>query len=275
MDVYALVGPSGTGKSHRAVLLANKLGAEVIIDDGLVITGSQIVAGVSAKKQPTRIGAIKTALFTEVEHMKTVIEYINRIKPAKILLLGTSTRMVDKIAERLILPVITEYVYIEQIASEKEIRKARRMRTQHSKHVIPAPTIEVRKSLPETIINPLQVFLRRKGYQGNKGWLEQSIVRPTFTMYGKLSISQGALRAIATHAAAAVPGVAEVKRLNIIRSEQEVSVEIEVILDLTSKINETSRDIQFRIKEYIETMTGLTIKSINVTVAGVKVQEIV
>lgn len=275
MDVYALVGPSGTGKSHRAVLLANKLGAEVIIDDGLVITGNQIAAGVSAKKQPTRIGAIKTALFTEAEHLKTVIEYINRTKPAKILLLGTSIRMVDKIAERLMLPLITEYVYIEQIASEKEIRKARRMRTQYSKHVIPAPTIEVRKSLPETIINPLQVFLRRKGYQGNKGWLEQSIVRPTFTMYGKLAISQGVLGAIATHAAAAVPGVAEVKRSHIIRSEQEVSVEIEVILDLTSKINETSRNIQFRIKEYIETMTGLTIKSINVTVAGVKVQEIV
>lgn len=275
MEVYALVGSSGTGKSHRAALLANKLGAEVIIDDGLVITGNQIAAGVSAKKQPTRIGAIKTALFTQEEHMKTVMECVSQLKPAKILLLGTSTKMVDKIAERLMLPVITEYVLIEQIASEKEIRKARRMRTQHSKHVIPAPTIEVRKSLPESIIDPLQVFLRRKGYQGNRGWLEQSIVRPTFTMYGKLTISQGALGAIATHAAAAIPCVAEVKRANIIRSEQEVTVEIEVILELTARINDTSRDIQISIKEYIETMTGLSIKNINVTVAGIKVQEIV
>ncbi|WP_407638092.1 Asp23/Gls24 family envelope stress response protein [Desulfotruncus alcoholivorax] len=207
--------------------------------------------------------------------MKAVIKCVDRLKPAKILLLGTSTKMVDKIAERLTLPAIKEYVLIEQIASEKEIRKARRMRTQHSKHVIPAPTIEVRKSLPETIIDPIQVFLRRKGYQGNRGWLEQSIVRPTFTMYGRLSISQGALGAIATHAAAAVPGVVEVKRSNIIRSEQEVTVEIEVILDITSKITDTSRDIQSKIKKYIETMTGLSIKSINVTVAGIKVQEIV
>lgn len=275
MKVYALVGSSGTGKSHRAVLLANTLGAEVIIDDGLVIAGNQITAGVSAKKQPTRIGAIKTALFTDEEHLKTVIEYISRLQPAKILILGTSTKMVDKIAERLLLPPISEYVYIEQIASEKEIRKARRMRTQHSKHVIPAPTIEVRKSLPETIIDPLQVFLRRKGYQGSKGWLEQSIVRPTFTMYGKLSISQGALVAIANHAAAAVPGVVEVKRSSIVRSEQDVSVEIEVILDLTTKITDTSRDIQFEIKKYIETMTGLSTRNINVTVAGIKVKEIV
>ena len=275
MEVYALVGSSGTGKSHRAVLLANKLGAKVIIDDGLVIAGNQIAAGISAKRQPTRIGAIKTALFTDDEHMKTVQNCLGRLKPDKILVLGTSTRMVEKIALRLALPAIKEYIPIEQIASEKEIRKARRMRTQHSKHVIPAPTIEVRKSLPETIIDPLQVFLRRKGYQGNRGWLEQSIVRPTFTMYGKLTISQGALGAIANHAAATVTGVVEVKRSNIIRSGQEVTVEIEVVLDLTSNITDTSRDVQLKIKQYLETMTGLSIKNINVTVAGIKVQEIV
>ena len=42
MTVYALVGPSGTGKSFRAKLLAQKYGIEVIIDDGLLIQQDKI-----------------------------------------------------------------------------------------------------------------------------------------------------------------------------------------------------------------------------------------
>ena len=33
MDVIALVGPSGTGKSHRALIVAHKYDADVIIDE--------------------------------------------------------------------------------------------------------------------------------------------------------------------------------------------------------------------------------------------------
>ena len=35
--VYALVGESGTGKSFRAKLVAQKYGIDMIIDDGLLI----------------------------------------------------------------------------------------------------------------------------------------------------------------------------------------------------------------------------------------------
>jgi len=274
METYALVGSSGTGKSHRAVIIANKYGAEVIIDDGLIIMGNQIVSGISAKKQPTRIGAIKTALFMDEEQIKLAKKSINSINPGKLLILGTSQKMVDKIAQRIGLPPIIEYINIEQIASEKEIRKARRMRTQHSKHVIPAPTMEVRKSLPETIIDPLQVFLRRKGYKDNRSWLEQSIVRPTFTLYGKLTISQGALGAISTYSALSISGVASVKRSNIIKGELGVTVEIEVIFDMKANLNRLSRDIQINVKDNLEKMTGLNVKNVNVTVSGIIVEEI-
>ena len=37
MDVIALVGPSGTGKSHRALWVAQQNGADAIIDDGILI----------------------------------------------------------------------------------------------------------------------------------------------------------------------------------------------------------------------------------------------
>lgn len=275
MEVYALIGPSGTGKSHRAVLLAHKLEAELIIDDGLIIKGNRIIAGISAKKQPTRIGAIKTALFSETDHCKKAVEAIKQTSPVKVLILGTSRKMAEKIASRLELPEIKEFISIEQIATEKEIRKARIMRTKYSKHVIPAPTMEVRKSLPETIIDPLQVFFKRKGYKGNRSWLEQSVVRPTFTMFGKLYISQGALGAIVTYAVTGIPGVAGVKKVGLVKDEQGVEVEVEVVLDFKFNLNDLSRDVQLAVKEQVEGMTGLTVKCVNVTVAGLKVEEII
>ena len=42
MDVIALVGPSGTGKSHRALLVAHKHQADAIIDDGILIKDGKI-----------------------------------------------------------------------------------------------------------------------------------------------------------------------------------------------------------------------------------------
>ena len=48
IQVYALVGESGTGKSFRAKLVAQKYRIDLIIDDGLVIKDDKIIAGYSA-----------------------------------------------------------------------------------------------------------------------------------------------------------------------------------------------------------------------------------
>ena len=59
MDVIALVGPSGTGKSHRALIVAHKYDADVIIDDGILIKEGKILAGRSAKHEKSRIMAVR------------------------------------------------------------------------------------------------------------------------------------------------------------------------------------------------------------------------
>ena len=63
MKVYALVGKSGTGKSYQAMNLCRDLDIEAIIDDGLFIYGNGILAGKSAKRQGTVIGALKPLCF--------------------------------------------------------------------------------------------------------------------------------------------------------------------------------------------------------------------
>ena len=84
ITVYALVGGSGTGKSYRAKLIAQKHGLEAIIDDGLLIRDDKILAGHSAKKEKTYLGAVRVALFDEKKHRDEIAKTIQKLKIKKI-----------------------------------------------------------------------------------------------------------------------------------------------------------------------------------------------
>jgi uncharacterized alkaline shock family protein YloU len=269
LEVFALVGPSGTGKSHRATIVAHQLEAQAIIDDGLLIQGNRILAGASAKRQPTRIGAIKAALFMEEKNAREIKDALAGMAPEKILILGTSVEMVERIAAKLELSAPKKILRIEDVASEKEIRKAKFIRTRFSKHVIPAPTLEVKKSFPGTLVDPLQVFLRKKGVPGKKDWLEQSVVRPTFTLHGKLTIANSALSAIAGHAAGSVSGISNAGRINVnVEQEGIVVIDIHPTVIFGYHIHEAAAELQRRVKQAVEDMTGLQVKEVNVHVKG-------
>ena len=124
MYICALVGPSGTGKSHRALWVAKEHNIDYIIDDGLLIRGNGVVAGKSAKREKTRVGAVKTAVFTDDEHAFEVSSALKRNKADRLLILGTSDGMVAKIAKRLGLHGIDETIYIQDISSQYEIQQA-------------------------------------------------------------------------------------------------------------------------------------------------------
>lgn len=62
MEVIAFVGPSGSGKSHRAIGVAHQYNCQGIIDDGLLIEGAKILAGTSAKSEQNRVQAVKRAI---------------------------------------------------------------------------------------------------------------------------------------------------------------------------------------------------------------------
>ena len=161
MEVIALVGPSGTGKSHRALFVANDYNIDGIIDDGLFIKDSKIVAGRSAKKEPNKIQAVKRAIFMDPGHAAEVREAIAAIKPERLLLLGTSTNMVRKIVDTLQLPSISKIIHIEDIATQSEIAKARESRMKEGKHIIPVPTIELKPHFSGYLIDPLEIFFRK------------------------------------------------------------------------------------------------------------------
>ena len=79
MKVYGLIGKSGTGKSFQAVNLCKERNIESIIDDGLFICRNKVVAGISAKRQKTKVGAVKTALFTDDDHRDETVAAIRKM----------------------------------------------------------------------------------------------------------------------------------------------------------------------------------------------------
>lgn len=144
MEVVAFVGPSGTGKSHRAIGVAHNNNCDAIIDDGLLIKGTKILAGTSAKNETNRIQAVKRAIFTEDDHADAVRSALATGGIHRLLILATSDNMIQKIVLRLGLPQPVKTVYIQQIASRQEMKKAKQMRLKDGKHIVPVPTVELK-----------------------------------------------------------------------------------------------------------------------------------
>ena len=226
IKVYAFVGPSGTGKSYRAQMVAGEYDIKYIIDDGILVKDNDIVAGSSAKKAPTKIETVKRALFKNEEQRKEMIKAFNKFKPKSVLILGTSDKMVEEIAKNLDLPKIEKTVYITDVATEEEINNARRVRTTEGKHVIPVPTFEIKKDFSGFLLDPLQIF-KSKG-SGEKPYIsEKSIIRPTFSYMGNYTISDTVFRQIIEYIASKTDSITEIIRVRVNKTENGPSIYVE------------------------------------------------
>lgn len=265
VKVYALVGKSGTGKSFRAGLVAKKNQIDLMIDDGLLIHNERIVAGKSAKKEDAYMGAIKTALFDNPAHKEEVRSKIKEIKFKKILLIGTSNKMVAKIAERLELPEISTYVQIEDIASKEEIETAIRSRTKEGKHVIPVPSIEVKRDYSHIFYDSIKVFFSRKK---KKDFVEKSVVRPRFHKkeIGAVSISEAALSQMVLHCIDEHSSNIKVKKIIVSQSQSGFNIGLFVNVSFGEQLSGNFHSLQKYITESIERLTGIIINQVDITI---------
>ncbi|MBS3969906.1 MAG: hypothetical protein KGZ94_12945 [Clostridia bacterium] len=276
MEVIALVGPSGSGKSHRALLVAHEYNIDIIIDDGLAIKGSQILAGISAKKQPTKVGAIKTALFSSQEHADDVKSIICKEKAKKILILGTSNEMVYRIAIRLNLPAPETIVYIRDIATEKEIEQAYNRRKKHGTHVVPAPTLAVKPRFSGLMIQPFKVLFSnslKDNVLSKPIHLEQTVVRPTFNYLGKFYIKDPALKDIIKYSVKKSGFYVRLTKIDIETRAEGIIIGIELLVKYgVYSIPMAIKKIQGIISADVEYMTAINVLSINVLVKSVYIE---
>ena len=272
IKVYAFVGPSGTGKSYRAQMVASEKGINFIIDDGLLIKDNEVVAGESAKKAPTKIATVKHALFLEEEEKTAVEKALKKYKPSKILILGTSDGMVQKIASNLDLPPISETIYINDVATEEEMQTARHIRVTEGKHVIPVPTFELKKDFSGFLLDPLQIF-KSKG-AGQKPYIsEKTIIRPTFSYLGNFTISDTVFRQIIEYLAEKMPEIYKVVRTRVTSTDAGPSIYMEVIVMYGSNIQEVLKEFKQKAKREIENLTAMNVESLEVVAKSLHVEQ--
>ena len=269
--MYAIVGPSGTGKSYRAQMVANENGISYIIDDGLLINENDVVAGNSAKKAPTKIETVKKAIFIDKKDRNEMREALRKIKPKSILILGTSDGMVEKIAENLGLPKPEKTIYINEVATETEIETAKRIRTTEGKHVIPVPTFEIKRDFAGYILDPLQIFKYRRN--DTPYISEKSIIRPTFSYLGKFTISDTVFRQITEYVAKKTEGIHRVSRVRVENTAGATNIYVEVYVIFGYNIVNVLRDFKQKVKKEIERLTTMNVQEVSVLAKGIHMPE--
>ena len=277
MDVIALVGPSSTGKSHRALWVAQKNGADAIIDDGILIKDGKVIGGTSAKKEKNRIMAVRRAIFVLPGHASDVRRAIAESQPRRILILGTSENMVQKIAKALKIGSVSKIIRIEDIASKKDMELAQYHRLRRGEHIIPVPTIELKPHFSGYLIDPIKSLFKTSSSKRRRLG-ERSIVRPVFSYYGKLVIDDSVIKSIVHIVAEKLEevyrvGTTHVKHLVNGDDDLGIMVTIEVVFSYGHAIAETMAALRKDLQVEIERMTGMVVHEIDILVKSLHVDK--
>ena len=267
VKVYALVGRSGTGKSYHSKLVAQKHHIDLIIDDGLLIKGDKILAGHSAKRDPNFLIAVKTAVFDDEAHRQEVEEALLKEKYKKILIIGTSEKMVDKIVKKLNLPPVCRTFHIEEVASQEEIETAMRIRYTEGKHVIPVPSIEITRNYPQIVYDSMKVFFgKKKPFQKKQGF-EKTIVRPEFSRPDKDTVNETTLIQMVRHCIDEYDKVIKVKKVRAtVGSDNSYDVTVTLQVPLKHYIGQTLGELQDYIADCIEKYGGIMVHQVSIEI---------
>lgn len=271
ISVMALVGESGTGKSFKSKLLAQKYGIDAIIDDGLLIQNDKILGGRSAKTEKTYMGAVRIALFDDKEHRDSVARILKKSRIKKILILGTSEKMVIKIATRLQLPPPSKIIKIEDIATREEIDKAIRSRQVEGKHVIPVPAIEIKRNYSQIFYDSIKVFFSKPAKllgkkNANAKTFEKSVVTPEFSKKGRVIISEAALTQMTMHCVQEFDSNIRVKKFSTKTNSRGYRLVITIDVPFGKQLTGEIYKLQQYIVDNIEKFTGILIEEVSIVI---------
>ena len=279
MEVYALIGASGTGKSHNANSVLEQYHIDMMIDDGLLIKDGKKMAGSSAKAEETTVAAVKRAIFHNPIHAAEVRERIGQLQPKKILILGTSEKMIDRITAALSLPPVKYKIFIQDIDTPEQIELAQTMRRE-GKHVIPLPSIEVKKDLPNYWIDSIFSFMTKKNKDKEKdkekdksklSSEDKCIVRPRFSQLGRLTISENAIEQIVRYNLNLQEEFDRSAKIQVDMNDFGVSIYCEMKIRYGVPIQAAIEQFQIHTIRDLDEMTNLTVLRIDVRITGITV----
>lgn len=271
MEIISFTGKSGTGKSYQAVGLSRRLRADAIIDDGLLIYKGRIVAGRSAKACASKAAAMRTALFNYEDQRNEVKEALERYKPARLMILGTSDRMVDWISKALDLHTADRRVYIEEVSTAEDREKASYSRNQRGEHVIPVPYMQIKKDFAGYFLDPIRRF-RNPSMPEGPAQSVSTIVRPAYSYAGKFQIAPAVLSDIVYITAERYHKHFRVADTYSNRNPGELDVVVVLHIFWKKRIMNQVGDFQKELKDQIQSMTAFSVRNINVQIRTVTVK---
>lgn len=217
------------------------------------------------------MGAVRVALFDDKDHRDEIARALKKAHIKKIMILGTSEKMANKIATRLQLPQPQKIIHIEEIATREEIEKAIKSRQVEGKHVIPVPSIEVKQSYSQIFSNTIKVFFRRNKLFSKKDMntgkvFEKSIVQPEFSKKGRIEISEAALIQMVMHCVYETDPAVRVKKMTIKTDSRGYKISIIIDVPFGTQLTGKIHKMQQYIIDKIESYTGILIEEVSIVI---------
>ena len=238
-----------------------------------------MIGGYSAKKEKNRIMAVRRAIFVLPGHASDVRRAIAESLPRRILILGTSENMVQKIAKALKIGPVSKIIRIEDIASKKDMELAQYHRLKKGEHIIPVPSIELKPHFSGYLIDPIKSFFKTSSSKRRRLG-ERSIVRPVFSYYGKLIIDDSVIKSIVHIVAEKLQEVYRVGATHvrhIVNGDDDLGivVSIEIVFAYGHAIAEAMAALRLELQKEIERITGMVVHEIDILVKSLHVDKAV
>ena len=263
IQVYAFVGPAGTGKSHRATHVAKQNGIDFIIDDGLVISRGRILAGRSAKSEINRLRAIRRAIFEYPEHRDEVVRYLTKHPPEKLMILATSEDMIGKITARLGLNAPVKTIHITDISTSEEIEAALRERREKKQHVVPVAKAQIQQNFAGKLVSQIRGFFRGRDKNENSS----TIVKPLFSFNGKVTIESDAILDLCRRLLELREHVRKIREIDLETYDDKIELSVELDLNLGNmSALSIAKTLQRKLRMGLSYFTGMEIKQVNIRV---------
>ena len=270
MKIYAFVGKTGTGKSFNAQRVAKDNDIDYIIDDAILIKGTKVIAGKSAKTEANFIASVKAAIFLDKTRAAEMKKVLNKENPDKLLILGTSDDMIQRITENLNLGKVYKTIRIEDVANKSQIDEARRSRTEDGKHVVPVPTLEIKKQFSGYFLDSLKSFgFFTKDGKSESVDVEKTIIRPTYSYLGNYTISDNVINQIIAFVVSKVDGVSKVIKVTTSKYIDGMKLDIDVEIKFGVNIPTLSSKIKNTVIYAIDNATGINLFGININIKSI------
>ncbi|MGD9950893.1 MAG: hypothetical protein AB7U29_20880, partial [Desulfobulbus sp.] len=193
----------------------------------------------------------------------------------KILILGTSEKMVTRLAEMLELPPITQIIKIEEIASQKDIENALKSRFEEGKHVIPVPAIEVKRDYAQILSDTIRIFFKggndKDGVKKSR-FFEKSVVQPQYHekgVGGSVTISEAALTQMILHCIDEQDAEILVRKIKVKLGRSGYGIDLFIDVPFGKTLSGELHELRNYILENIQRYTGIMIDHLEISIDNI------